>query len=85
MLKPRLAKRPEIAGEHAGLVLDEHREDVLHDFFLPAAEPPIISVIEEPAGTIGYTLSSWRTRKSITAGRLSLMAARSASATWSLS
>ena len=39
--------------EHAGLVLDEDGERVLHDFFPLAPGPPIISVISWPAGTIG--------------------------------
>src|SRR5664280_2735302 len=73
-------------GQHAGFVLDEHRQGVLHGFapfVLRDALPPISSVIDWPAGTIGNTFSSGEILKSITVGRPLSMAARSASPTCS--
>src|SRR5450759_3138962 len=74
-------EQPGDPREHAGLVLDEDGEGVLHDFLPSLPWPPIISVISLPAGTMGYTFSSGEVLKSITAGRPQAMASRSAGST----
>ncbi len=76
-------EEPRDARQHAGLVLDEHGQRVVraecalaghqtpsstqrlssstHSWSMMSSEPP-------PAGIIGYTFSSWSTRKSMTHG-----------------
>ena len=82
MLKPRRANRPAHAREHAGrfststdsvwwaVSLARPSDALLHPRVV-VLDPLGVDHVgrrEPPAGTIGYTFSSWSTRKSITAG-----------------
>ena len=77
MLNPRAANSAGDAGQHAGLVLDQHRERVrwLIDRCLARRRRPgatsraaMMSSLLAPAATIGHTCASVPTTKSMTTG-----------------
>ena len=75
MLKPRRENRAGDAGEDAGLVLDEDRQGVLAHAQSSRSQTGaacraawILSLLT-PAGTIGHTIASRWTMKSMTTGR----------------
>src|SRR5262249_44714214 len=76
------------ARQHARLVLDGDRQDVMehrgcHRPPSPNSGPRMLSSFDVPAATIGYTFSRQSVRKSITTGRSSISLAFSIVATTS--
>src|SRR3984957_9687153 len=80
-VEPTPAEQPGDAREHARLVLDQHREDVVtgaggdpgaHRALRSCSGWTTMASLEAPAGTIGNTFSKASVRKSMTTGRSSI-------------